>query len=321
MNDPLSAEALGISAHLERVEVGLRDAVQAGSGLIHDAAGHVLSSGGKRFRPMLVLLSGKLADFEPNEKQLVDCAVAIELTHLATLYHDDVMDEASLRRGQPTANARFDNRVAILTGDWLFARASAIAADLGTYPSRVLADTIAAVCEGQIMESEHAGTQAQSIERYLETIKKKTAALIATSCHLGAWLAGADVPVVDAATAYGEAIGMAFQLSDDVLDITGEQERFGKIPGTDLREGVWTLPVLRTLAGSHPGDAALRAALDAGDVEGALGILRENGSPEATLEAAAGWSARAAGFLEAAPPGATRDALAGLAGVVSARTV
>ncbi|HVL91520.1 MAG TPA: polyprenyl synthetase family protein, partial [Actinomycetota bacterium] len=199
--DPLAGLELDIRSELDGVEAGLRAAVESAQPLVRDAAGHVLASGGKRFRPMLTLLCGRAGEYDSHAKAVASCGVAIELTHLATLYHDDVMDEAAVRRSRPSANARFDNRVAILAGDWLFARASAIAADLGTYPSRVLADTIADVCEGQIMESEHTGSPDQNVGRYLETIKRKTAALLATSCHLGAWLAGADAPIVEAVTA------------------------------------------------------------------------------------------------------------------------
>ncbi len=318
--DPLGTLEPAIRADLDRVETGLRDAVASGQPMVRDAAGHVLAGGGKRFRPMLVLLAGRLGNYDATDKQLVDCAVAIELTHLATLYHDDVMDEADVRRGRPSANARFDNRVAILAGDWLFARASAIAADLGTYPSRVLADTIAAVCEGQIMESEHTGTPDQSVGRYLETIKRKTAALLATSTHLGAWLAGTDAAVVDAVTEYGEALGMAFQLSDDVLDIAGVQEESGKVPGTDLREGVWTLPVLETLAGLSPLSDDLRAALSRSDVDEALRILRSNGSLDRATSAAGTWSNRAVAALGAVPAGTGRDALEQLAAFVTHRS-
>ncbi|MHB8513342.1 MAG: polyprenyl synthetase family protein [Actinomycetota bacterium] len=313
--DPLSNLELDIKEDLERVEQGLREAVSSAQPLVQQSSGHVLASGGKRFRPALVLLCGRLGNYEANDKALVSCAVAIELTHLATLYHDDVMDEAQVRRGRPSANARFDNTVAILAGDWLFARASAIAADLGTYPSRVLADTIAAVCEGQIMETEHAGTSNQTVERYLATIKRKTAALLATSCHLGAWIAGCSQEVVEAVTEYGDALGMAFQIYDDVLDIEGVAEESGKTPGTDLREGVWTLPVLSSLS-----DPELRTAIDSSDIEAALSILRTNGSTKNAVTEGSKWSDRAVLALKDLGSTVTRDALEKLARFVVARS-
>ncbi|MGH2793486.1 MAG: polyprenyl synthetase family protein, partial [Actinomycetota bacterium] len=255
-NDPLSLVDVDVRADLELVEKTLREAVDSGDPFVHEAASHLLAAGGKRFRPMLVLLSGHLGD--PKDPRLIPCAAAIELTHLATLYHDDVIDEALVRRGAPSANVRFDNSVAILTGDFLFARSSSLAADLGTYVSRVLADTIGLLCEGQIMETNHAGTDRQTVDRYLAVVERKTAALLATSCRLGAWLAGVPEEHVEAVTEFGRSVGIAFQLSDDVLDISGVEEESGKTPGTDLREGVWTLPVLSTLAGDAPRGDELR---------------------------------------------------------------
>src|SRR5437867_2871865 len=227
--DPTAVVDIDVRAGLERVEETLRQTVDSSEPLVREAATHLLGAGGKRFRPMLVLLAGHLGN--PADPRIVPCAAAIELTHLATLYHDDVIDEATVRRGAPSANTRFDNTVSILTGDYLFARSSSLAAGLGTYVSRVLADTIAALCEGQIMESEHAGSATQTIDRYLAVVGRKTAALLATSCHLGAWLAGAPPGQVAAATEFGRALGIAFQLSDDVLDIAGREEESGKVPG------------------------------------------------------------------------------------------
>jgi heptaprenyl diphosphate synthase len=267
---------------------------------------------------MLVLLSGHLGD--PRDPRLVPCAVAIELTHLATLYHDDVIDEAAVRRGVPSVNARYDNRIAILAGDYLFARSSGIAADLGPIVSRILADTIAELCEGQIMETSSIGAHVGGPDHYLEIIRRKTAALIATACHLGAWLSGASPEIVSAATAYGDALGMAFQLSDDILDVTGEFEESGKVPGTDLREGVMTLPALLTLNGETPGANELRAALEKRDVDGALKILRTNGSIDRARASVEEWQARALAALDAIPPGAARDALVRLVAFIGERT-
>lgn len=317
-NDPVGALELDVRADLARVEDGLRASIDSREPLVRSSALHLLEAGGKRFRPMLVLLSGHLGN--PAEPRLVPCAVAIELTHLATLYHDDVIDEATVRRGAPAANVAFDNRIAILAGDYLFARSSGIAADLGPVVSRVLADTIAELCEGQIMESEGSGRDDQTTEHYLTVIDKKTAALIAASCRLGAWLAGAAPATVDAAEAYGRALGMAFQLSDDVLDIAGRPEESGKVPGTDLREGVYTLPVLETLAGRASGSDKLRIALAEGDVATALEILRSNGSVELAREAALDWASRARRVLSAVEPGSGRSALEQLADFVVDRT-
>jgi geranylgeranyl pyrophosphate synthase len=319
-SDPAAVLDVDLSGGLAAVEARLADALESSLPLVKSSAAHLVSAGGKRFRPMLVLLCGRLGESEARSKELVDLAAAIEMTHVATLYHDDVMDESALRRGMPSANARFDNRVAILAGDWLFARASAIAADLGPSVSRVLADTIADLCEGQIMESEHRGTPTQTLERYLSVIERKTAALLGASCHLGAWVAGAPEAHVKAVTSYGRALGMAFQLSDDLLDVTGETAEAGKVPGTDLREGVWTLPVLATLAGEVPGAAELRPALGAGDTEGALETLRSNGSVDYASAAVAGWNRRAKEALRPVGSGPVKEALERLADFLGERT-
>jgi heptaprenyl diphosphate synthase len=316
--DPVSALEIDLRAEMARVEEALRAAVDSSQPLVRASALHLLEAGGKRFRPMLVLLAGHLGD--AGDARLVSCAVAIELTHLATLYHDDVIDEALVRRGAPSANVAFDNTVAILAGDYLFARSSGLAADLGPYVSRVLADTIAELCEGQIMESETSGTDAQSTARYLEVIDKKTAALIATSCRLGAWIAGARDAQLDAMERYGRALGMAFQLSDDVLDIDGRKEESGKVPGTDLREGVYTMPVLETLGGGAPGGEDLRALLRDGAVPEALDLLRTNGSIGLAREAVTEWAGRARAALEPLAHGPARSALEQLADFVVERT-
>ena len=316
--DPTDVVDVDLRADLERVEQTLREAVESSDPFVHEAATHLLEAGGKRFRPMLVLLSGHLGD--AKDPRLVPCAAAIELTHLATLYHDDVIDEAPVRRGAPSANVRFDNSVAILTGDYLFARSSSLAADLGTYVSRVLADTIGLLCEGQIMETNHSGTDRQTVDRYLAVVERKTAALLATSCRLGAWLAGVPDDQVEAVTEFGRAVGIAFQLSDDVLDVTGLEEESGKMPGTDLREGIWTLPVLETFAGRAPGADELRSQLAAGEIEGALEFLRGNGSIDLALEAVGEWAGRAKAALAPVPESAGRTALERLADFLSGRT-
>jgi len=318
LRDPVAILELDIRADLERVEAMLHDIIRSDQSIVQEAAAYLIDAGGKRFRPMLTLLAGHTGD--PTDQRLIPCAAAIELTHLATLYHDDVIDETTMRRGVPTVNVRFGNSVAVLTGDFLLARASGLAADLGAYVSRRLADTIAELCEGQIMETGSAGSLDTTPAHYLDVIGRKTASLIATSCHLGAWLAGAAPRVVSAITDYGNALGMAFQLSDDILDIAGEEQESGKTPGTDLREGVLTLPALETLAGRARGAEDLRRALDAQDVEAALTVLRSNGSVEIARAAVADWQSRAVRALESIPVSPARDALEQLVGFIGERT-
>jgi heptaprenyl diphosphate synthase len=205
----------------------------------------------------------------------------VELTHLATLYHDDVMDEAQLRRGAPSANARWDNTVAILTGDYLFARASDLLADLGPEAVRIQAQTFARLVIGQIKETVGPQPGADSVEHYLSVVADKTGSLIATSGRFGAMMSGASSEVVEVMTEFGELIGVAFQLADDVLDVSSDSEDSGKTPGTDLREGVLTLPALHALRSTDPKDAELRELLS-GDLSDdarharALALLRSS---------------------------------------------
>jgi heptaprenyl diphosphate synthase len=318
LRDPAAILELDIRADLERVEAMLHDVIHSDQSMVQEAAAYLIDAGGKRFRPMLTLLAGHAGD--PADQRLLSCATAIELTHLATLYHDDVIDETTMRRGVPTVNVRYGNSVAVLTGDFLLARASGLAADLGAYVSRRLADTIAELCEGQIMETASAGSLDVTSEHYLDVIGRKTASLIATSCHLGAWLAGATPEIVSAITDYGTALGMAFQLSDDILDVAGEEQESGKTPGTDLREGVLTLPALETLAGRARGAEDLRSALEAKDVDAALALLRSNGSVEIARAAVADWQGRAMRALDPLAVSPARDALEQLLGFIGERT-
>jgi len=232
--------------------------------LLTESSKHLVEAGGKRFRPMLLLLASHFGD--ASAPGIVPAAVVVELTHLATLYHDDVMDEAVMRRGQVSANSRWTNTIAILTGDYLFARASDLLADLGPEAVRIQARTFARLVRGQIQETVGAGADADPLKHYLQVVADKTASLIATSGQFGAMLAGAPPHVVDTVTSACEKIGVAFQLSDDILDIASDADQSGKTPGTDLREGVHTLPVLHVLATPDKESARLRELLRSGDL-------------------------------------------------------
>jgi heptaprenyl diphosphate synthase len=314
--DPLLEEE--VRARLEEVERELEAAASSTFPLVSEAAGYLLQAGGKRFRPLLVLLGGYFG--EPGDPRLVPGAVAIELTHLATLYHDDVIDEAHSRRGIASANARWDNSVAILTGDYLFARASEISSDLGTDVTRLLARTISDVCEGQIRELQLAGSVDAQEGAYLEVIERKTASLIATSCRLGGMLSGADVSVIDGLERAGHALGIAFQLSDDIMDITADSSVLGKEPGADLREGVYTLPVIyalgrsedlrKLLAGGPPADDVLPRALE---------LVRSDGALDLARDAVAREVRRSVEELAALPEGRARQALVRIAEFIAAR--
>jgi heptaprenyl diphosphate synthase len=265
-----------VRAGLAQVEDALKEAVDTADPFVREAAGYLLAAGGKRLRPTLVLLAGHTGD--PGDPRLVGAAVAIELTHLSSLYHDDVVDEAEVRRGASSANARYDNKVAVLTGDYLFARASEVTAGLGPEATRVLARAIARLAQGQIREARGPAPGEDPVEHYLAVLADKTGALIAAACRLGGRLAGAPAGMVEALTEYGERVGRAFQLGDDLLDITAETAVAGKAPGGDLRAGVRTLPVLYLLRRGGPAAARLAAVLDGdhddGSVAEALELLR-----------------------------------------------
>ncbi|MGW7203870.1 polyprenyl synthetase family protein [Streptomyces sp. NPDC054837] len=232
-----------VQAGLAAVEEGLLEATKSEVPFITEAAQHLVRAGGKRFRPLLVMLTAQFGD--PYAPGVVPSAVVVELTHLATLYHDDVMDEASVRRGVDSANTRWGNSVAVLTGDFLFARASHILADLGPEAVRVQAEAFERLVTGQILETAGPQDGRDPVEHYLDVLGGKTGSLVAVSCRFGAMMSGADETVVDVLTQYGERLGVAFQLADDVLDIASDSRESGKTPGTDLREGIPTMPVLR----------------------------------------------------------------------------
>jgi heptaprenyl diphosphate synthase len=310
-----------IRKRLGDVEEHLAGSVTTETPLVSEAGAYLLAAGGKRFRPMLVLLGGHFGD--PTDPRLIPLAVAVELTHLASLYHDDVIDEADARRGIPSVNARWSNTVAILAGDFLFARASAIAAELGTDISRLLATTIGRVCEGQIREVQAAGRLELEEREYMAVIERKTASLIATSCQVGGLLAGAPSQVVEGLYRFGTALGLAFQLSDDIMDLVSDESTLGKRPGVDLRERVLTLPVIlalresehrdelqRLLASERPDERSLHRALEIVRGDGALGGARRAVTREVR---------RALGEGARLPGGSAREALLHLAEFLAAR--
>ncbi|AWL40008.1 MULTISPECIES: polyprenyl synthetase family protein [Streptomyces] len=253
-----------VQAGLAAVEAGLLDATKSDVPFITEAAQHLVSAGGKRFRPLLVMLASQFGD--PEALGVVPAAVVVELTHLATLYHDDVMDEADVRRGVESANTRWGNSVAVLTGDFLFARASHILADLGPEAVRIQAEAFERLVTGQILETAGPRDGCDPVDHYMDVLAGKTGSLVAVAGRFGALMAGADESVVDILTQYGERLGVAFQLADDVLDIASDSHESGKTPGTDLREGISTLPVLhlraQAAAEGRPEDLKLVELLD-----------------------------------------------------------
>lgn len=301
-----------VTAGLKEVETLLAEAVKSDDELVGPASRHLVAAGGKRFRPLLALVAAHFGD--PHALGVVRAAAVVELTHVATLYHDDVMDEAMVRRGAPSANARWGNSVAILTGDFLFARASQIAAELGTESVRIQARTFERLVQGQLRETTGPRPGEDPVAHYLGVLSDKTASLISTSARLGAMHAGAGDEVVDVLARYGERIGMAFQLADDLLDIVSDSTISGKLPGTDLREGVATLPMLYVRQSSNPADARLRELLSGPITENgahaeALGLLRDHPALDRARREVQRWADDARSVLAPLPEVPARRAL------------
>jgi heptaprenyl diphosphate synthase len=254
----LEAQLIGQMADVEAL---LRSHTRSEYPFVDETAHHLVAAGGKRLRPLLTLLTAQYGD--STRDGIIAAAVACEITHLATLYHDDVMDEAPLRRGVESANMRWGNTIAILTGDFLFAKSSDLLADLGPAAVRLQARTFERLVIGQIMETQGPNPGQDPLEHYLKVVADKTGSLIAASARYGGMISGAPADITDTVTVFGEKIGVAFQLADDVIDIASESNQSGKTPGTDLREGVPTLVTLNVMKSADPQDADLKHLLTA----------------------------------------------------------
>ncbi|MCW2755803.1 MAG: Trans-hexaprenyltranstransferase [Marmoricola sp.] len=329
MSSPLALPILDadlearLLARMVDVEDAMLGHVDSEAPFVTKAARHLMEAGGKRFRPLLCFLAAESGPLDGD--QVLTAACVVELTHLASLYHDDVMDEAALRRGAESANARWDNHVAILTGDFLFAKSSELTADLGPEAVRIQAQTFSRLVEGQILETLGPGPEDDALAHYLRVISGKTGSLIATSARYGAMFGGAPDEVVAAMTEYGEKVGVAFQLSDDILDIASDTEESGKTPGTDLREGVPTLPTLIALRSTDPADARLRQLLSAplndDDLHAeALALLRVHPAMTAARDYVSAEATQAKALLEVLPVGPVRTALEAFADLVVDRS-
>ena len=241
------------------VEALLRSHTRSEYPFVDETAHHLVAAGGKRLRPLLTLLTAQYGD--SHREGIIAAAVACEITHLATLYHDDVMDEAPLRRGVESANMRWGNTIAILTGDFLFAKSSDLLADLGPAAVRLQARTFERLVIGQIMETQGPQKGEDPLAHYLQVVADKTGSLIATSARFGAMTSGASAETIETVTKFGEKIGVAFQLADDVIDITSDSKESGKTPGTDLLEGVPTLVTLNVMKSTDKADRDLQKLL------------------------------------------------------------
>src|SRR3954470_11406938 len=288
MNIPELLQLPELEQDLDRVESALRASVTSEDDFLGEVASHLISAGGKRLRPMLAVAAAHAGGSDVSD-DVVQGSVSVELVHLGSLYHDDVMDEADSRRGVESVNARWGNLVAIVAGDFLLARASELAAGLGTEVAALLAATIGRLCEGQVSEVRSTFDPTRTEESYFAAIGGKTAALTASACRIGALTAGLERDAVERLTRFGQAFGMAFQIRDDLLDLVGTDESLGKPAGHDLEEGVYTLPVIRTLADPQAGpelQGLIGGPIDQPSRDKALNIVRNSGAMSTSLDAA-----------------------------------
>lgn len=292
---PLQALGLApLAADLERVEAALQDSVRSDDPFLGDVATHLISAGGKRLRPALTVCAAYAArGVAPVSDDVITGAVAVELVHLGSLYHDDVIDEAETRRGVPSVNARWSNIVAILAGDYLLARASELAASLGADVAALLAATIGELCRGQVLELQHLFDVDRSEDLYFSAIDGKTASLFGTACRIGGMVSNVDVSTLDALTDFGQRLGTCFQIVDDVLDVTGTEETLGKPAGNDLLEGVYTLPVIYAIEREPELRELLGRKLDPAQMQTARTLATADGAVDAALDAAREQAARA----------------------------
>ena len=311
-----------LSSGLNQVEELLSSHIQGDYPLVVETSRHLVEAGGKRFRPLITLIASHFGNGQ--SRPVIEAAVVCELTHVATLYHDDVMDEAPLRRGVESANNRWGNTVAILTGDYLFSKASDLLADLGPEAVRLQAKTFERLVIGQIQETQGPKNGADPLEHYLQVVADKTGSLIATSARFGAMLSGSDASIVETLTKFGEKIGIAFQLADDVIDIASDSSQSGKTPGTDLKEGVPTLVTLQIMKSNRSEDAALKkllsAPMDDATVAQVIPQLRQHQALKDARTQLHQLADEAKALLVSLPQGSARSALENLCDAIVDRT-
>jgi heptaprenyl diphosphate synthase len=314
-----AAFATNVRDGVARIEQLMETELRGSDDLMTEAVLHLFEAGGKRFRPLFTVLSAQLGP-RPDADEVTIAGAVIEMVHLATLYHDDVMDEAQVRRGAPSANLRWGNNVAILAGDYLFATASRLVSRLGPNAVRIIAETFARLVTGQMRETrgiDEGANGADPIEHYLKVVDEKTACLIGAAGQFGAMFSGADEEQIQRLSRLGSIVGTAFQISDDIIDIDSDPDESGKLPGTDLREGVHTLPVLYALHDSGPDADRLRELLvgpidDDARVAEALALLRASAGMAKAKDSVARYAAQAREELAALPESPGRQALATL---------
>ena len=312
--DPVFAQR--VRDGVARVEECISSELRGADDLMTEAVLHLFEAGGKRFRPLFTVLSAHVGP-DPDNWEVTVAGAVIELVHLATLYHDDVMDEAQMRRGAPSANARWGNNIAILAGDYLFATASRLVSRLGPDAVRIVAETFAQLVTGQMRETKGTPPDDDAVSHYLKVVSEKTACLIAAAGRFGGTYSGATDDQTERLGRIGGIVGTVFQISDDIIDIESDPDESGKLPGTDLREGVHTLPVLFALRETGPDADRLRELLDGpvtddANVAEALALLRASGGIAAAKETVQQYAAQARAELSGLPDVLGTRALASL---------
>ena len=301
-------------ADMAKVEELMRSHIKGDYPLVIETSRHLVEAGGKRLRPLLTLLAAQFGD--PSNYDIIKAAVCCELTHLATLYHDDVMDDAVLRRGVISANKKWDNAVAILTGDYLFSKVSDMLADIGPEAVKLQAKTFERLVIGQIKETQGKSEGLSQIDHYMKVVADKTGSLIATSARFGALLSGASGQTVEVLTKFGEKIGVAFQVADDLLDISSNETASGKTPGTDLKEGIPTLVTLYVIAANNSADkdliSKLNGPISESDLQEVITQLRSHKALSDVKEYLANVANEANDLLKDLPEGAAKEALKNL---------
>ena len=296
---------------MKKVEDLMRSHIQGDYPLVVETSRHLVEAGGKRLRPLLTLISAQFGD--PTNYDIIKAAVCCELTHLATLYHDDVMDDAVLRRGVISANKKWNNAVAILTGDYLFSKVSDMLADIGPEAVKLQAKTFERLVIGQIKETQGKSEGLSQIDHYMKVVADKTGSLIATSARFGALLSGASPNVVETLTKFGEKIGVAFQVADDLLDIASNETASGKTPGTDLKEGIPTLVTLFVMADNDPADKdlinKLNKPISDEDLPNVISELRKHTALKKVQDYLSKVATEANDLLIDLPAGAAKEAL------------
>ena len=314
-----------LASDLDRVNALIRERmVSEHAPRIPEVTAHLVEAGGKRLRPMLTLATARMLGYEGEDH--IRLATAVEFIHTATLLHDDVVDESAQRRGRPTANLLWDNKSSVLVGDYLLARSFLLMVETGSLRVlQILSDASATISEGEVLQLTAAQNLGTDEGIYLQVIRGKTAALFAAACEVGAVIAGAPEDQIDALRTYGDALGISFQIVDDLLDYGGQSATIGKNVGDDFRERKLTLPVIKAVAAADDVERAFwskvieKGRQDEGDLDHALTLLARHGALEATRAEALRWSEVAKEALFVLPPTEIRDMLADLADYVVAR--